>query len=137
MGGLQGTAQNLGASLGTALIGSLLIASLVSNFTTNILLDPALAGVSNQIATAAEANANFVTVDQVAAAAETAGMTPEQVDATTVAYAEAQIAALKAAFAGISLFSLLALWYVSRIPNRQEEAEREAAEKAQTSLQAV
>jgi MFS family permease len=135
VGGLQGTAQNLGASLGTALIGSLLIASLVSNFTTNILLDPALARVSNQIATAVEANANFVTVDQVAAAAESAGMTPEQVDATTVAYAEAQIAALKAAFAGISLFSLLALLYVHRIPNRQEEAEREAAEKAQTAPQ--
>ncbi len=32
VGGLQGTAQNLGASLGTALIGSILIASLVSNF---------------------------------------------------------------------------------------------------------
>jgi MFS family permease len=137
VGGLQGTAQNLGASLGTALVGSLLIASLVSNFTTNILLDPALAGVSNQIAAAAEANANFVTVDQVAAAAETAGMTPEQVDATTVAYAEAQIAALKAAFAGISLFSLLALWYVRRIPNRQEEAERESAEKTQTAPQVV
>ncbi len=102
VGGLQGTAQNLGASLGTALIGSILIAALVGNFTQNILLDLALAGVSNDIAIAAEANANFVTVEQVAAAAEAAGLPPEQVAATTAAYADAQIAALQAAFAGIS-----------------------------------
>jgi MFS family permease len=31
-GGLQGTAQNLGASLGTALIGSVLIAALTTGF---------------------------------------------------------------------------------------------------------
>jgi MFS family permease len=137
VGGLQGTAQNLGASLGTALVGSLLIASLVSNFTQNILLDPALAGVSNDIAIAAEANANFVTVEQVAAAAEAAGLPPEQVAATTAAYAEAQIAALQAAFAGISLFSLLALWYVRHIPTKKEEAEREAAERAQPAHQGL
>lgn len=136
VGGLQGTSQNLGASLGTALVGSILIASLVSNFTTNILLDPALTEVSGQIAQAAEQNANFVTVEQVEEAAEAAGLPPEQVAATTTAYADAQIAALKAAFAGISLFSLLALWYVNRLPNRQEEAEREAAEKTQAAPQA-
>jgi hypothetical protein len=136
VGGLQGTAQNLGASLGTALVGSLLIASLVSNFTTNILLDPALADVSNDIAIAAEANANFVTVEQVAASAEAAGLPPDQVAATTAAYADAQIAALKAAFAGVSLFSLLALWYVRHLPGRKEEAEREAAEGARLLPQA-
>jgi EmrB/QacA subfamily drug resistance transporter len=136
VGGLQGTAQNLGASLGTALVGSILIASLVSNFTTNILLDPALSGVSNDIAIAAEANANFVTVDQVAVSAEAAGLPPDQVAATTAAYADAQIAALKAAFAGVSLFSLLALWYVRHLPNKKEEQEIESAEKSQPLPQA-
>jgi EmrB/QacA subfamily drug resistance transporter len=125
VGGLQGTAQNLGASLGTALIGSLLIASLVSNFTQNILLAPALADVSHDIAVTAEANANFVTVGQVAAAAEAAGLSPEQVAATTAAYADAQINALKAAFAGISLFSLIALWYVRHLPAKKEQTETE------------
>ena len=136
VGGLQGTAQNLGASLGTALIGSLLIAALVSNFTKSILLDPTLAGVSNEIANAAEANANFVTVEQVETAAESAGLLPDQVAATTAAYANAQIAALRAAFAGISLFSLLALWYVRHIPTKKEEAEREATERSQPLHQA-
>jgi MFS family permease len=136
VGGLQGTAQNLGASLGTALVGSILIASLVSNFTTNILLDAALSGVSNDIAIAAEANANFVTVEQVAAGAEAAGLPPDQVAATTAAYADAQIAALKAAFAGISLFSLLALWYVRHLPTRTQEEEHEAADTVQPVPQA-
>jgi predicted MFS family arabinose efflux permease len=125
VGGLQGTAQNLGASLGTALIGSILIASLVSNFQTNVLLDPALAPVAQDVAALAEQNANFVTVEQVGAAAEAAGLPPEQVAAITVSYADAQIQALKAAFAGIALFSLLALAYVRRLPTRAAETQEE------------
>jgi MFS family permease len=137
VGGLQGTAQNLGASLGTALVGSILIAALVSNFTSNVLLDPALADVSQDIAVAAEANANFVTVDQVAVAAEAAGLSPEEVAATTAAYADAQIAALKAAFAGVSLFSLIALWYVHGLPNKKQQAEQENLDRAQPAAQGL
>ena len=39
-GGLQGTSLNLGASLGTALVGSILIAALVANFQTAVLAEP-------------------------------------------------------------------------------------------------
>ena len=42
VGGLQNTMTNLGASLGTALAGSLLIASLSSAFITNIQQSPAI-----------------------------------------------------------------------------------------------
>jgi hypothetical protein len=117
-GGLQGTAQNLGASLGTALVGSILIAALVTNFQTAVLTNPELVEVSGEIAAAAEANANFVSVAQVEAGAEAAGLSPAQVDAVVTEYAEAQIAALKAAFAAIALFALLALWYVRRLPTQ-------------------
>lgn len=116
VGGLQGTAQNLGASLGTALIGSILIASLVGNFQTNVLANPALASVSDEIAASAEVNANFVTTDQVRTSAEQAGLSAEQTDALVTEYAEAQITALKVAFAGIALFALLAFAYVHRLP---------------------
>lgn len=117
-GGLQGTAQNLGASLGTALVGSILIASLVTNFQTAVLANPALAPVSSQIAAAAEKNANFVSTDQLRASAEQAGLSPAQVDALVAEYADAQIRALKAAFAAIALFALLALWYVRHLPTQ-------------------
>ncbi len=126
-GGLQGTAQNLGASLGTALVGSILIASLVTNFQTAVLADPALADVSSEIAAAAEKNANFVSTAQVQASAEAAGLSPAQVDAIVTEYANAQIAALKAAFASIALFALLALWYVRRLPTRATGDEPAAA----------
>jgi predicted MFS family arabinose efflux permease len=41
-GGLQGTAQNLGASLGTALIGSVLIAALTSGFVSRVEQNPTI-----------------------------------------------------------------------------------------------
>ncbi len=118
VGGLQGTAQNLGASLGTAFIGSILIAALVSNFQTGVLSNPALSNVSQEVAAAAEANANFVTVDQVRTSAEQAGLTAEQTDTLVEEYADAQIAALRSAFAGIAIFTLIALAYVRRLPER-------------------
>jgi len=118
-GGLQGTAMNLGASLGVALIGSILIASLVSNFQANVISNPALADISQELSAQAEVSANFVTVEQVHTAAEQAGLTAEQVDAVTMEYADAQIMALKTAFAAIALFSLLALWYVGSLPGKE------------------
>ena len=121
-GGLQGTAMNLGASLGVALIGSILIASLVANFQTAVLADPALADIAPQLAEQAEASANFVSVEQVETTAEAAGLSPEEVEAVTEQYANAQIMALKAAFAAIAFFSLLALWYVQSLPMRPSEA---------------
>ncbi len=117
-GGLQGTAMNLGASLGVALVGSILIAALVGNFQNAVLADPALAEVAPQLTAQAEQNANFVSVEQVTTAAEQAGLNTEQVAAITETYANAQIVALKVAFATIAFFSLLALWYVQSMPRR-------------------
>lgn len=121
-GGLQGTAMNLGASLGVALVGSILIASLVGSFQKQVLTDPTLAALAPQLTAQAEQNANFVSVEQVAVAAETAGLSPEEVTAVTENYAEAQIIALKVAFAAVALFALLALWYVQTLPKRAEGA---------------
>ena len=121
-GGLQGTAMNLGASLGVALVGSILIASLVSSFQKQVLTDPTLAALAPQLTAQAEQNANFVSVEQVAVAAESAGLSPEEVAAVTENYAEAQIIALKVAFAAVALFALLALWYVQSLPKRAEGA---------------
>ncbi len=117
-GGLQGTAMNLGASLGTALVGSVLIASLVTNFQTAVLVNPELTDVSAELAAVAEQNANFVTTEQVRAGAEQAGLTSEQVDAVVLEYSEAQLAALRAAFALVVLAALVALWYVRGLPTQ-------------------
>ena len=60
-GGLQGTSLNLGASLGVALVGSILIASLATNFSTEVKANPNLTdSVKQQVVAASEKSANFV-----------------------------------------------------------------------------
>ena len=117
-GGLQGTSMNLGASLGTALVGSILIASLVTNFQTAVLANPVLTDVSSEIAAAAEQSANFVTTEQVRGGRGTGGPDPRAGGCGTTEYADAQIAALKAAFAVVALAALAGLWYVRRLPTK-------------------
>jgi MFS family permease len=131
-GGLQGTAQNLGASLGTALVGSMLIASLVGNFQQAVLANPALTDISDDLVVLAEENANFITTDQLRAGAEAAGLSQAQIEALVVDYADAQIVALKAAFAVVVLFALIALWYVRRLPSAAQPADPAALTPSST-----
>jgi Na+/melibiose symporter-like transporter len=120
-GGFQGTAQNLGASLGTALIGSVLIAALATNFTGAIVGNPEIPDqLEQQIVTAAEKSANFVTVAQVRSAVESAGVPAAETDVIVKSYEDAQISSLQAAFAGIAIFALLALVYVRRLPDGKD-----------------
>jgi MFS family permease len=86
-GGLQGTAQNLGASLGTALIGSVLLAGLLTGFTTRIAENPALSEpVRAEITAATEQGIDIVTTEQAHDAAIAAGLTPAEADAVTADY---------------------------------------------------
>ncbi len=81
-----------------------------------------MVAVAPQLSCQAKQNANFVSVEQMTAGAEAAGLSPEQVAAVTVEYASAQIMALKVAFAALAFFALLALWYVQSLPNRADGA---------------
>ncbi|MET7378711.1 MFS transporter [Streptomyces sp. NPDC005526] len=111
VGGLQFTAQNLGSSLGTALVGSVLIGALAQAFTTYVADDPRLSErARKQTSIALESGVSFVATDQVRAAAKQAGLPPSQVERVTNAYASAQLAGLKAAIlvtGGITLASFL------------------------------
>ncbi|MFF9060938.1 MFS transporter [Streptomyces sp. NPDC014882] len=111
VGGLQFTAQNLGSALGTALIGSILIGSLVQVFSTQVEDDPRLSDEARrQTGIALEAGVSFVPTDQVRSAAEQAGLPPSEVDALTESYASAQLDGLKAAVlatGGVTLASFL------------------------------
>jgi Na+/melibiose symporter-like transporter len=117
-GGLQGTAQNLGASLGTALIGAILLIGLTSGFASRIEDNTALPEeLRTQIAAEARASGlQIVTVDQVAEFATSAGLPPDQVAAVTEDYGEAQLAGLRLALGAVALFSVLGLWFTRRLP---------------------
>ena len=63
-GGLQYTGQQLGSSLGVALIGAIVLIGLTSTFISNVQNDPRIsAEVSAQVGVAAGSNTNFVSSD--------------------------------------------------------------------------
>ena len=83
-GGLQYTGQQLGSSLGVALIGAIVLSGLTSVFVTQIQADERIsAEVAAQVTIAVEPGIDFVSADQVAAAAKEAGLD----EATTAALA--------------------------------------------------
>jgi MFS family permease len=122
-GGLQGTSLNLGASLGVALVGSIVIAMLATNFTTRVSDNPNLPdSVKQQVTVAAEKSANFVSASQVESAAVAAGLPADQTTELVNNYSDAQLGALRAGLAFLALFALLALAWVRRLPDKPQQA---------------
>ena len=118
-GGLQGTAQNLGASLGTALIGSVLILSLTSGLLDRIEQNPAVPeSARQQVAQAAESGIPVVPVDEVEQAVLDAGLPAEQAEAIADDYGDAQLFGLKQAIGAVGVLALLSLWFTRRLPAR-------------------
>jgi MFS family permease len=133
-GGLQGAAQNLGASLGTALIGSVLLTGLLTGFQNRIAENPALPeNVRTGIATASEKGIEIVTTDQAHTAATSAGLTETEADAVTADYADAQLDALKKAMLAVALLALLSQMFTRRLPGRPSAAASEAEPTASTA----
>jgi hypothetical protein len=137
-GGLQGTAQNLGASLGTALIGAVLLIGLTSGFANRIEDDEALP-VDMRTELAAEARdtgLQVVTLEQVEAIATEAGLPPDQVAAVTADYGDAQLQALRLSLGAVALFALLGLVFTRNLPAGSTVAESETATPASVTAPA-
>jgi predicted RNA-binding protein with RPS1 domain len=118
-GGLQGTAQNLGASLGTALIGAVLISALTTGFVTRVEQNPAVpAAVHQQVAQVAQKGIPVVPVRDVEQAALKAGASQDQAKALADDYGDAQLDALKRAIGAVAVVALLSLWFTRRLPGR-------------------
>ena len=116
-GGLQGTAQNLGASLGTALIGSVLIAALTSGLVSRVEENPSVpAPVRAEVAKIAEKGIPVVPVDDVKQAAVDNGLPPGQATALADDYGDAQLDGLKRAIGAIAVIAVLSLWFTRRLP---------------------
>ena len=91
-GGLQYTGQQLGSSLGVALIGAIVLTGLTSAFVTTIQADPRIsAEVSAQVGVAVENGIDFVSGNQVQAAAEKAGLDQPTTPALVDDYGKAQL----------------------------------------------
>jgi MFS family permease len=119
-GGIQNTAQQLGSSLGTALLGAIVITGLIVAFSSNIADDPRVSGeVEEQVQVAMSAGGTFVASDEVRQSAADAGLAPQTVDALVENYEDAQLAALKTAFLFASFLVLASFWATRRLPTKR------------------
>ena len=116
-GGLQGTAQNLGSSLGTAIVGAVLLGSLATGFSERVVTNPAVPPAAReQLVANAKEGIDIVPVEAVERAAIDAGLTPDQAHAVTADYGDAQLDALRLALGAVALAALLSLWFTRRLP---------------------
>jgi Na+/melibiose symporter-like transporter len=117
VGGLQNTMTNLGASLGTALAGSVMIATLTSAFIANIQASPAIPDrVKSQAGVKLASGVPFISDADLKAALDEAGVSGRTTDAALASYQDARIDGLKSALAILALITVLALFVARRIP---------------------
>ena len=127
VGGLQNTITNLGASIGTALAGAVLIAALTTSFLHGIQTNPAVPeSVKSEAAVKLAGGIPFVSDDQLRSALKDAGLPPDQVEAIVNENSKARLDGLRAALAILALIGLTG-WTSRRIPNKQPGSTAEAA----------
>jgi MFS family permease len=135
VGGLQNTATNIGASLGTALAGSILIASLTATLVTGIQENPAVPPeVREQAELELSGGVPFLSDADAEAALEEAGVSGESASAIVDENATARLSALRAALAVIALVAAAALFFTATIPTRQPGSQVAGAERAPPNL---
>jgi MFS family permease len=123
VGGLQNTALNVGASLGTALVGSVLIATLSALFLQGIVAHPDVpASLTAQAEATFGAGVPFVSDSAVRSTLHAAGVPEATINAILAVNASARLAALRTALAVVALVAVLALFFTRWIPDRQPGA---------------
>jgi MFS family permease len=120
VGGLQNTVTNLGASIGTALAGAVLVSALTSSFFSGIESDPA---VPPGLTSAAQVNlaggVPFIPDSDLAAALDDAGVQGATAQAVVEENSAARIDGLRASLSVLALLALLALFFAHGVPERQ------------------
>lgn len=116
-GGLQYTAQNLGSSLGTALIGALMVGALASSVLALIAEDPDIeASVAEQAEVRIASGLEYVPPADAEAALLDAGVPADQVDDLVENYATAQLSGVKVGILACAAATLLALPATRNLP---------------------
>jgi EmrB/QacA subfamily drug resistance transporter len=119
VGGLQNTATNLGSSLGTALIGSILIAALSSAVLAGVQASPTLpASVKSQASVELVGSLPFLSDAQLTTALAKAGVTGSDATVFVNVNAAARLEGLRAAFWVAALLTLMSLFLTGRLPRR-------------------
>lgn len=120
VGGLQNTVTNLGASIGTALAGAVLISSLTTSFLVGIEQNPDVPpSVSSAATVELAAGVPFVSDEQLRTALDDAGVSDSTADAVVEDNAAARIDGLRSSLAVLALIAVIALFFTRKFPVEQ------------------
>jgi hypothetical protein len=123
VGGLQNTVTFLGAAIGTALAGAVLVSGLTTSFFAGIEGNPA---VPDELTSRAQVELTggvpFIPDDELSSALASVGVTGDTADAIVEENAEARLDGLRGALSVLALIALLALFVSKGIPVRQPGA---------------
>src|SRR3954453_3903871 len=128
-GGLQYTGQQLGSSLGVALLGAIVLSGLTTSFVANVSSDARISdAVSEQVGVAVGSGIDFVSADQIQTAAEEAGLDAPTTGALVDDYESAQLQALKTGLLPAALLALLSLAFTRDLPHQVLKPKRDPNE---------
>ena len=131
VGGVQNTVTNLGASIGTALAGAVLIAALTTSFFTGIQGNSAVPkDLADQAQVTLSSGVPFVSDQQLEKGLADAGVDQQTSDAVMQENTAARLAGLRASMFVLALLALGSLFLTGGIPTRQPGSE--AAEAAES-----
>ena len=117
IGGLQNTFTNFGASLGTALVGAVLIGSLSTTFVTGVSSNPALpASVVAEASSTLEAGIPFVSDADLSKHLATTSLSPEAQQAIVDENANARLVGLRVALSVVALVIVVAMFFARMLP---------------------
>jgi len=134
VGGVQNTMTNLGASIGTALAGAILISTLTTAFVANIQHSDAIpASAKSQASTELSSGVPFVSDADLNKALDEANVPSEQSDAALSAYQSARIDGLESALAVLAVATVIALLLAQKIPTVQPGEQNAVPEAAEAS----
>jgi MFS family permease len=120
IGGVQNTVTNLGASIGTALAGAVLIATLTTSFLTGVERNPDVpAGLASTATVKLAEGIPFLSDQDLKNRLAEAGVPPDTAAAIVDENADARIAGLRASLSLLAVVALVALFFTRRIPVRQ------------------
>src|SRR5262249_49988514 len=123
VGGVQTPVTTLGASIGPALAGAVLIPALTSSFLTGILNNPA---VPQDVASRAQVELGggipFLSDKDLQAQLDKAGVPAKTADAIVTENANARIDGLPSSLSLLAAIALIALFATRRIPTQQPSA---------------
>jgi MFS family permease len=120
VGGIQNTVTNLGASIGTALAGAVLISVLTSSFLSGIANNPNVPDSVKSKATVELAGGiPFVSDAQLQKGLDDAGVPSKTADAIVSSNSTARLNALRASLSALAVIGMLGLFFTRRLPKVQ------------------